>query len=85
MLWRHADFLKRWAAETISVFGSRVTILALPLTAVLLLAATPAQMGLLVAAQTLPFRLIGLLVGTLGAPLAGLWLWWSPLSAQREP
>ena len=62
-LWRSGDFLKLWAAETISVVGSQVTLLALPLTAALTLQATPAQMGLLAAAETAPFLLIGLPAG----------------------
>src|SRR5215510_14799632 len=39
-LWRHPDFLKLWAGQTISLFGSQITALALPLTAVLTLRAT---------------------------------------------
>ena len=35
-LWRDGDFLKLWLGQTISLFGSQVTTLALPLTAVLL-------------------------------------------------
>jgi MFS family permease len=62
-LWRHADFNWFWAAETASVVGSQVTMLALPLTAALLLQATPVQMGVLVAAETLPFLLVGLPAG----------------------
>lgn len=30
-LWRHADFLKLWVGESISLVGSQVTLLALPL------------------------------------------------------
>ena len=33
-LWRHRDFLRLWAGQTVSVFGSQVTLLALPLAAV---------------------------------------------------
>jgi len=62
-LWRHRDFLKLWAGQTISVFGSQFTGVALPIVAVLALAATPAQMGLLNAFGTLPFLLFGLIVG----------------------
>jgi MFS family permease len=62
-LWRHSEFLKFWAGQTISVFGSEITALALPLTAALALNATPAQMGLLSAATTLPFLLVGLFAG----------------------
>ena len=64
-LWLHSGFLKLWAAETVSGFGSQVTIVALPLLAALMLNASPLQMGLLSAAGTAPFLLIGLLVGVL--------------------
>jgi MFS family permease len=62
-LWRHADFVKLWTGQTISLFGSQITFLALPLTAVLVLNATPAQMGFLTAAGALPSLLVGLFVG----------------------
>ncbi len=62
-LWRHRDFMRLWAAQTVSLFGSQVTTLALPLTAALTLRATPAQMGILGAAQFAPFLLIGLFAG----------------------
>lgn len=62
-LWRHADFLKLWTGQTISLIGSQVTLLALPLTAVLTLRASAFQMGMLRALQYLPALLIGLLAG----------------------
>lgn len=62
-LWRHADFLKLWLGQTISLFGTQVKFLALPLTAILVLDATPAQMGLLTAIESLPAIFIGLFVG----------------------
>ena len=62
-LWRHADFVKLWAGQTISLFGSQITFLTLPLTAVLILEATPAQMGFLTAAEAIPSLLVGLFVG----------------------
>ncbi|ARU60219.1 hypothetical protein CBW65_03460 [Tumebacillus avium] len=62
-LWRHRDFLKLWSAETISMFGSQITYLALPLIAALVLGATPTQMGILAAAGTVPYLLFGLFVG----------------------
>jgi MFS family permease len=62
-LWRHADFLKLLSAQTVSLLGSQVSMLALPLTAILLLRATPLQVGLLGAAQYLPFLLVGLPAG----------------------
>lgn len=62
-LWRDGDFLKLWLGQTISLFGSQITTLALPLTAVLLLDATPAQIGALGAAQFAPFLLLTLFAG----------------------
>lgn len=60
---RHPDFLKLWTAETISQLGTQVTLLALPLTAILLLHATPFQVGVLTAVEFLPFILVGLPAG----------------------
>ncbi len=62
-LWQHPDFMRLWTAETISLFGSAITQLALPLTAVSILNATPGEMGVLGATQFLPFLLIGLFAG----------------------
>ena len=62
-LWRRPDFVKLWTSQTISLIGSQVTFLALPLTAVLVLNATPAQMGFLTAAGALPSLLVGLFAG----------------------
>jgi MFS family permease len=62
-LWRHPDFMKLWTGQTISLIGSQVTFLALPLTAVLVLNATPTQMGILTAAGAIPSLLVGLFAG----------------------
>jgi len=62
-LWRHADFLKLWAGQSVSQCGSQITILALPLTAALTLHASAANMGFLAAASTAPFLLFGLFAG----------------------
>lgn len=62
-LWAHGEFVKLWAGQTVSQFGSQVTLLALPLTAALTLHATPAAMGFLAASETAPFLLVGLLAG----------------------
>src|SRR6266700_3897541 len=62
-LWFQADFLKLWIGQTISGFGSAMTTLALPLTAVVLLHATAVQMGVLRAALTLPALLMSLFFG----------------------
>jgi MFS family permease len=62
-LWHHRDFMRLWAGETVSVFGSMVTYLALPLVAVLTLHASAFEMGVLAAAGMLPWLLFALLVG----------------------
>ncbi len=62
-LWRHPDFMKLWGGETISLFGSQITFLALPLTAVLVLKASPVQMGILGAVEFAPFLLLSLFAG----------------------
>src|SRR5262245_15984683 len=61
-LWQHSSFLQFWTGQTISLFGSQVTTLALPLTAAIVLKASPAQMALLTTASTLP-ALLSLLIG----------------------
>src|SRR5215212_1349405 len=62
-LWRHHDFMRLWAGQTVSQFGSTVTREALPYTAILVLGASPLQMGLLGAAGAAPLLLLGLLAG----------------------
>lgn len=62
-LWRHPDFLKLWAAQAISAFGSRITREGLPWAALLVLGATPFQMGLLGAASAAPVLFVGLPAG----------------------
>jgi MFS family permease len=56
-------FRRLWFGQTVSVFGSQVTTLALPLTAVLVLHASTFQAGLLTTAGFAPFLLIGLPAG----------------------
>jgi MFS family permease len=62
-LFRHPDFLKLWTAETISVFGSAITQLALPLIAATVLDVTPFEFGLLTTIEFLPFILFSLPAG----------------------
>jgi len=64
-LWRNPEFVKLWTSMTITSFGAQVTNLALPLTAAVMLQATPWQMGVLVALETLPFALVSLHAGVL--------------------
>lgn len=62
-LWRHADFLKLWAGQTVSELGSVVTRTAIPLVALIVLGAGPAEMALLVVAASLAVLLVGLFAG----------------------
>lgn len=62
-LWRQADFLRLWSGQTISVFGSMIGGTALSFTAILVLRASPFQMGVLNAMQLLPAFLTGLFAG----------------------
>jgi MFS family permease len=62
---RHPDFRRFWTGQTLSFFGSEVTLLALPLTAVVTLDASGVQMGLLAAAGTAPALAVGLFAGAL--------------------
>ncbi len=65
-LLRDAVFRRLWTSILISSLGGQVTMLALPLTAAVLLHATPTQMGWLLAAEIAPFVLLSL--------PAGVWL-----------
>ncbi len=62
-LLRHPDFLRLWTAETISVFGSAITQLALPLIAATVLKVGPFEFGLLTTIEFLPFILLSLPAG----------------------
>jgi MFS family permease len=62
-LWRHADFLKLWSAQTVSQFGSAVSQVALPLVAVLSLHASAFQVAALSTVEFLPFLLFTLPAG----------------------
>ena len=62
-LLKQPEFLKLWAAQSISQLGDQVTLLALPLVAVLTLDASAAQMGFLVAAELMPHLVFSLVAG----------------------
>jgi len=65
-LLRDATYRRLWLSILISSFGGQITMLALPMTAAVLLKATPSQMGVLTAMELLPFVLLSL--------PAGVWL-----------
>ena len=62
-LWRHGDFLKLWAGETISMFGTQIGQLALPLVAILVLDASAFEVAALGTVAFLPFILFALPAG----------------------
>jgi MFS family permease len=62
-LWRDPSFRRFWSGEAISLVGSQVTALALPLSAVLLLDAGPAEMAILGLLSYLPFLVVTLPAG----------------------
>ena len=59
-LLRDRTYRRLWTSILISSFGGQVTLLALPLSAAVLLHASPTQMGLLTAAEIVPFALFSL-------------------------
>jgi hypothetical protein len=63
VLARHSSFRRLFAGSSVSLLGSSVTAVALPLTAVVALNASPVQMGPLGAAALLPHLLLGLPAG----------------------
>jgi MFS family permease len=63
---KNPDFVKLWAGETISLFGTQVTQLALPLVAILTLGATAFEVGVLNASRYAPIAVVTL--------FAGVWL-----------
>ena len=65
-LLREREFRNFWLGQSVSLFGDQIAFVALPLTAVLVLDAGPAQMGYLGAAALLPHLLLSL--------PAGVWL-----------
>jgi MFS family permease len=65
-LLRDPIYRRLWLSILISSLGGQITMLALPLSAAVLLDATPVQMGWLTAMETVPFALFAL--------PAGVWL-----------
>jgi MFS family permease len=63
LLRENRDFKNVFAAHSISLVGDQIALIALPLTAVLVLDAGPAQMGYLTAAGLIPYLLFSLHAG----------------------
>ena len=65
MLLGHPEFFKLWTGQAISSLGSAITTIAMPLAAILVLHASPVQLGVLSALTFLPHLLFGLPAGVL--------------------
>lgn len=63
LLRENVDFRRLFIGQTVSLFGDQVTLIALPLTAVLALHAGPTQMGYLTTAALVPNLLFSLHAG----------------------
>ena len=62
-LWRNRDFMGLWVGQTVNEAGTQISQLAVPTVAILLLGATPFQVGLLTALEFLPFPVLSLVAG----------------------
>ncbi len=60
---RDPGFQKFWTASTLSAFGTSVTAVALPVLVIDQLAADPVQVGIVNAAQFVPYAVLGLVAG----------------------
>jgi MFS family permease len=65
-LWRHPDFVRLWAGQSISVFGSLIGRTALHFTAILVLDAGPFEVAALLA--------MGIVPELISAPFVGVWV-----------
>jgi MFS family permease len=65
-LWDNPDFMRLWAAQTLSAVGTRFTREGLPIIAALTLGASAMDLGLLVALSSLP--------GVIVSPFVGAWI-----------
>jgi MFS family permease len=62
-LWRQGDFVKLWTASTISLFGSQVSMIAIPAIAIITLNVSPFEAAMLGFFAMLPFILFTLPAG----------------------
>ena len=62
-LWRNRDFLRFWFGESLSLLGTQVTTLALPLTAIHAFGASDSQVGVLRFLQLAPYLGLALIFG----------------------
>jgi MFS family permease len=69
-LWRHSNFLRFWGAQSVSLMGTQVSALALPAVAILVLRATPFEVGILAGLPWVAFLVLGLPAGALADRLS---------------
>jgi MFS family permease len=62
-LWHDREFVKLWVGETVSMFGTQVTTLALPLTALLVLGISGDELGLIRFLQGVAFVILPIPLG----------------------
>ena len=62
---RHTGFMRLWAAQTVSAFGSRIAREGFAMSAILSIHATPGELGLLAALARGPGLVVGLFAGSI--------------------
>lgn len=63
--WSNLDFRRLWIGETLAQTGGQISVIALPLLAVVILDAGPSAVALLTSAQHIPIILVSLFAGRL--------------------
>lgn len=69
-LWKHPDFVRLWAGETISIFGSLIGGLAMKFTALIWLDAGAIDLAILTACEIVPAFAVGIFAGVWADRLA---------------
>jgi hypothetical protein len=85
-LWTRQPFALLWTGQTVSQLGSEITLVALPLTAIIVLGASPIQVGLLTASglrAALAIAALGTIAGAATLLRSPLWTGWRVLE-QRQ-
>jgi Na+/melibiose symporter-like transporter len=62
-IWRNRDFVRLWAASTVSIFGALVTRTALPFAAIIVLGAGPIEIAVLRSLEFVAGLTVGLVAG----------------------